>query len=162
MDTPQKRYAQRNPEKVKKWQREWRESHKEERAIYLKKYKKVNREKLKEKEHEYHKKYIARKKLDPIWVEKRREYRRKYRKENTEIVRMWRKSNKKRGISCKLRFEIFKRDNFTCFYCGRKAPAVVLQVDHKIPKSKGGKTAKENLITSCFECNIGKSDNLLN
>lgn len=46
---------------------------------------------------------------------------------------------KRKSISKKLRFEVFKRDKFTCQYCGRKAPDVVLQIDHISPVSKGGK-----------------------
>lgn len=48
-------------------------------------------------------------------------------------------STKKRvPISKALRFEVFKRDSFTCQYCGRSAPEVVLEVDHIVPVSKGG------------------------
>ena len=57
-----------------------------------------------------------------------------------------------------MRFEVFKRDAFTCQYCGRKAPDVVLQVDHIYPQSKGGASDILNLVTSCAECNNGKSD----
>lgn len=60
------------------------------------------------------------------------------------------------------RFEILKRDNFTCRYCGRKAPEVALQVDHIIPRAKGGTIETSNLITACSDCNLGKSDVLLN
>jgi hypothetical protein len=56
----------------------------------------------------------------------------------------------------KLRFEVFKRDSFTCQYCGRKAPDVVLNVDHVSPVSKGGGNNILNLITSCSDCNGGK------
>lgn len=59
-------------------------------------------------------------------------------------------------ISKKLRFDIFKRDGFTCKYCGRKSPDVILEVDHIKPVSKGGKNTVLNLITSCFDCNRGK------
>lgn len=55
-----------------------------------------------------------------------------------------------------VRFDIFKRDNFTCQYCGLKPPQVVLHVDHINPKSKGGSDTEENLITSCQSCNLGK------
>ena len=58
----------------------------------------------------------------------------------------------------KLRFEILKRDKFTCCYCGRKAPDVVLHVDHLVPVSKGGTNDPLNLITACADCNGGKSD----
>lgn len=54
------------------------------------------------------------------------------------------------------RFEIFKRDKFTCQYCGKEPPAVLLELDHVIPVSQGGTDDDINLITSCFECNRGK------
>lgn len=65
------------------------------------------------------------------------------------------------AISKKIRFEVFKRDKFTCQYCGRKAPDVVLNIDHLEPVAKGGNNEIINLITSCFECNNGKRDNKL-
>ena len=65
------------------------------------------------------------------------------------------------SISSKLRFEVFKRDGFTCRYCGKKTPAVVLEVDHIIPRSKGGEDEIENLATACFACNRGKGAGLL-
>lgn len=65
-------------------------------------------------------------------------------------------------ISKKLRFDVFKRDFFKCQYCGSFPPEVILEVDHIQPHSKGGKNDINNLITSCFNCNRGKSDNELN
>lgn len=62
----------------------------------------------------------------------------------------------------KIRFEVFKRDDFTCQYCGRKTPEVILELDHIVPKSKGGRDDLQNYITSCFECNRGKSNTPLN
>lgn len=64
-------------------------------------------------------------------------------------------------IGKKMRFDVFKRDNFCCQYCGSTPPKVVLEVDHIIPVSKGGKNRMENLLTSCFDCNRGKSNHLL-
>jgi len=61
------------------------------------------------------------------------------------------------AISKKLRYQVFERDSFTCQYCGRKPPIVILEVDHIIPKSKGGTDEPSNLITSCRDCNRGKS-----
>lgn len=55
-----------------------------------------------------------------------------------------------------LRFNVFKRDAFVCQYCGRTPPAVVLEVDHVQPRSKGGTDAIDNLLTSCWDCNRGK------
>ena len=65
---------------------------------------------------------------------------------------------KRKTISKKLRFEVFKRDSFTCQYCGKSAPHVILEVDHVKPVSKGGTNELLNLITSCRDCNRGKSN----
>lgn len=62
----------------------------------------------------------------------------------------------RKPLSKKARFEVFKRDKFTCQYCGAKAPDVVLQVDHIEPVAKGGTDDLLNLITSCASCNNGK------
>ncbi|MES1934632.1 hypothetical protein T35B1_18608 [Salinisphaera shabanensis T35B1] len=67
----------------------------------------------------------------------------------------------RRAISKKARFEVFKRDAFTCKYCGAKAPEVVLEIDHIEPVSKGGTNDILNLVTSCKACNSGKSDRRL-
>jgi hypothetical protein len=67
----------------------------------------------------------------------------------------------RKQISNKLRFEVFKRDSFKCQYCGKSAPDVILNVDHLDPVKNGGDNDILNLITSCFECNNGKSANLL-
>lgn len=64
----------------------------------------------------------------------------------------------RKSIPKRMRFEVLKRDKFTCQYCGRQAPDVVLNIDHIKPVSKGGKNELTNLITSCFDCNSGKSD----
>lgn len=62
----------------------------------------------------------------------------------------------RRNISKKTRFEVFKRDSFTCQYCGRMAPDVILEIDHIKPVASGGNNGIMNLITSCFDCNRGK------
>lgn len=64
----------------------------------------------------------------------------------------------RKKLSTRARFEIFKRDQFTCQYCGGTPPSVVLHVDHIHPVSLGGKNDKSNLVTSCSSCNLGKSD----
>jgi hypothetical protein len=63
---------------------------------------------------------------------------------------------RRKGISPKIRFEVFKRDAFTCQYCGAKAPDVILQVDHISPVAGGGDNDIVNLITACRGCNGGK------
>jgi hypothetical protein len=69
---------------------------------------------------------------------------------------------KRTSISKSKRFGIFKRDGFKCQYCGATPPTVILHLDHIHPVSKGGTNAEENLVTSCSNCNLGKSTNLLN
>jgi 5-methylcytosine-specific restriction endonuclease McrA len=72
------------------------------------------------------------------------------------------KRKKRPTISKVLRFEILQRDKFTCQYCGRsKDDGVKLEIDHRIPVSEGGKTTLKNLITSCYDCNRGKSDKII-
>lgn len=53
------------------------------------------------------------------------------------------------------RNNIFKRDNNSCIYCGSKHD---LTLDHVMPKSRGGKTHWENLVTACKKCNSSKGD----
>lgn len=61
-------------------------------------------------------------------------------------------------ISKRLRFEILMREQFTCQYCGARAPLVPLHVDHVVASSIGGSSDPSNLVTSCLECNLGKGD----
>ena len=64
---------------------------------------------------------------------------------------------KRKTISKIVRFEIFKRDGFTCQYCGATPPGVLLEIDHIKAVSLGGENGDENLITACFDCNRGKA-----
>ncbi|MCK5492976.1 MAG: HNH endonuclease [Candidatus Omnitrophica bacterium] len=116
-----KRWKKKNPDKVKKYNKIWRERHWKE---YYKKH------------------YVGENRLK-ILARRRQSY-----------------SMFKTGLF-RLRFLVLKRDNFICQYCGRKSPEAELQIDHMLPKSKGGKNNVDNLITSCRECNQGKGDVLL-
>jgi 5-methylcytosine-specific restriction endonuclease McrA len=60
------------------------------------------------------------------------------------------------AINARLRFAVLNRDGFTCQYCGRSAPGVTLEVDHIQPRSRGGRSRRENLTTACRDCNRGK------
>ncbi len=51
---------------------------------------------------------------------------------------------------------VFKRDNYTCQYCGKVGGK--LEVDHIFPFSKGGSDSLDNLTTSCQKCNRQKRD----
>ena len=65
--------------------------------------------------------------------------------------------SERKPISKGLRFDIFRRDQFTCRYCGRRPPEVVLEIDHLVPVASGGDNTEPNLLTSCDACNRGKS-----
>jgi hypothetical protein len=61
------------------------------------------------------------------------------------------------AVTKRLRYEILRRDNHTCRYCGATAPDVPLTVDHVTPKALGGSDDPSNLVTACKPCNDGKS-----
>ena len=64
-------------------------------------------------------------------------------------------------VTSTLRYEVLKRDHFTCKMCGATVKdGIKLQVDHIIPVSKGGKTTMSNLQTLCQRCNQGKSNKI--
>lgn len=65
---------------------------------------------------------------------------------------------KRTQIPKSIRFEVFKRDKFTCQYCGSSAPEAILEIDHIVPVSKGGTNEIMNLLTSCRDCNRGKTN----
>ncbi len=54
------------------------------------------------------------------------------------------------------RFNIFARDGNTCQYCGRKLPRTELNLDHVVPRSRGGTSTWENIVCSCHICNRRK------
>ena len=56
------------------------------------------------------------------------------------------------------RFNVFLRDKFSCQYCGSKKE---LTFDHLLPRSKGGKTNWDNVVTACSSCNVKKGGRLL-
>ena len=55
------------------------------------------------------------------------------------------------------RFNVFLRDKFTCQYCGSNKE---LTFDHLLPRSKGGKTNWDNVVTACSSCNVQKGGRL--
>ncbi|HUX67374.1 MAG TPA: HNH endonuclease [Terriglobales bacterium] len=58
------------------------------------------------------------------------------------------------------RKNILLRDRNTCQYCGTVCAAPALTLDHVIPRSRGGKSAWENLVACCHACNHRKGDRL--
>jgi 5-methylcytosine-specific restriction endonuclease McrA len=60
------------------------------------------------------------------------------------------------------RFNVFLRDDFTCQYCyDKKFSTKELTFDHLIPRSKGGLTNWENVVTACSHCNWTKGSKSL-
>lgn len=64
------------------------------------------------------------------------------------------------AIGARLRFEILRRCNFACYYCGVPASLGVkqLHVDHVVPVALGGTNDPWNLVAACWDCNSGKTN----
>jgi 5-methylcytosine-specific restriction endonuclease McrA len=56
------------------------------------------------------------------------------------------------------RFNVFLRDRFTCQYCSARDD---LTFDHLVPRSRGGQTTWENVVTACAPCNLRKGGKLV-
>ena len=56
------------------------------------------------------------------------------------------------------RRNLFKRDRYTCQYCGAQPGPAELTVDHVVPRAKGGTSSWENCVLACVECNRRKAD----
>lgn len=59
------------------------------------------------------------------------------------------------------RRNVFLRDGFVCQYCSVRPPARDLSLDHVVPKSRGGGSTWDNLVTACRDCNRIKGHKLL-
>ena len=58
------------------------------------------------------------------------------------------------------RENLFERDDYRCQYCGNQFEATQLNMDHVIPRDRGGRTSWENIVTSCIRCNSRKANRL--
>lgn len=61
------------------------------------------------------------------------------------------------AVSKRVRYEVMRRDNHACRYCGAMAPEAKLTIDHVIPVALGGADDPGNLVTACRDCNAGKT-----
>ncbi len=59
------------------------------------------------------------------------------------------------------RFNVFLRDAFSCQYCGGGFRTEELTFDHIVPKSRGGRTLWDNVVTACEPCNLKKGNRSL-
>ncbi len=58
------------------------------------------------------------------------------------------------------RFNVFLRDRFSCQYCGDRFRTEELTFDHVVPRSRGGRTTWDNIVTACQGCNLVKGNRL--
>ena len=58
------------------------------------------------------------------------------------------------------RFNVFLRDRFVCQYCSDSFSSHDLTFDHVVPRSRGGRTTWENVVTACSSCNLLKGNRL--
>lgn len=73
------------------------------------------------------------------------------------VIRLLRSVSRKKIVRFS-RMNVLTRDNWQCQYCGRKFPTNKLNYDHVIPRSQGGKTVWENIVSSCYTCNEKKEN----
>lgn len=64
------------------------------------------------------------------------------------------------AVTQRSRFEVLRRCNFACYYCGVPAPIVRLEIEHVLPRALGGTDHQSNLVAACRECNGGKRDSI--
>lgn len=54
------------------------------------------------------------------------------------------------------RANVYARDEYKCQYCGTKCSTSELTYDHVVPRSKGGQTVWDNIVSCCYKCNARK------
>jgi len=70
------------------------------------------------------------------------------------VIRLGKMINRPRPSVKLTKNEVFRRDHYTCQYCGQRSEE--LTIDHIVPRSKDGPHTWNNLITACSRCNIKK------
>ena len=80
--------------------------------------------------------------------------------ERPHVIRLVSYVRVPRGVSRRIsRRVLFARDGWQCAYCGSSSNRLTL--DHVVPRSRGGESVWENVVTSCAPCNHRKGDRLL-
>jgi 5-methylcytosine-specific restriction endonuclease McrA len=59
------------------------------------------------------------------------------------------------------RRNLYRRDGFTCQYCGRRSIRSELSIDHVVPRAKGGHSSWSNCVVACLRCNKRKGNRTL-
>jgi len=141
-----------DPQKEREYQRKWREKNKEKLKKYYKRYNKKNKKEVAEYQKQYHKKHkIKIKQQQEIWHKnhpgKNKEYLNRFKDKMTR-----RAENREKPIY--KREKIYKKYRGRCAYCGIKIGFKKdFQIDHLKPKSRGGTNDIDNLMPSCKRCN---------
>jgi 5-methylcytosine-specific restriction endonuclease McrA len=66
----------------------------------------------------------------------------------------------RRGVAFSRR-NIYRRDRYTCQYCGARPGSELLSIDHVLPRSRGGRSTWENCVLACLACNKRKANRTL-
>jgi 5-methylcytosine-specific restriction endonuclease McrA len=74
------------------------------------------------------------------------------------VVRLRRYVRRPRAFVRFNRVNLFRRDGFTCQYCGAQPGAARLTFDHVVPRARGGRTEWSNIVAACVRCNARKAD----
>jgi 5-methylcytosine-specific restriction endonuclease McrA len=73
------------------------------------------------------------------------------------VIRLLNRVRRKKSVKFS-RLNVLTRDHWVCQYCGQRFTTKKLNYDHVIPRSRGGKTVWENIVSACYDCNA-KKDN---
>lgn len=76
------------------------------------------------------------------------------------VVRLRRYARQERRVKFS-RTNVYRRDGFSCQYCGAKPGVHELTLDHVVPRARGGGTHWTNIVTACGACNNRKADRSL-
>lgn len=150
-----KKWAKRNPGKVKIYKKKYLKDNPEKRKESVKKYDLTHRERRKE------------------WEKKNEEYIREYRRNLAKTPKYKEQgkiqTHKRRAIIKNLKEhftlseweELKKKWNYTCLACGKREPEIKLSPDHMIPLCKGGKNTIDNIQPLCLPCNLRKNKKII-
>jgi 5-methylcytosine-specific restriction endonuclease McrA len=105
--------------------------------------------------------FSAWREMSELWAEEKKPHEDWIRAVNFEIqvprvIRLFRYDRLPRRNVRFSRRNLFARDGFQCQYCSRELPPSQLSVDHVVPRSRGGLTIWENVVTCCLSCNVKK------
>src|SRR3989442_672074 len=75
------------------------------------------------------------------------------------ILQLWTKPSRRYAKPWKFPcVNIYARDGYRCQYCGAKCGIDQLTYDHVIPRSRGGRTTWDNIVSCCYTCNANKAN----